>query len=1405
LKRLHPTIQAAQQFATIFIAYMQKVGSDGAFDDGVFSDAFSKVYAGLDNLKETLQSNKTISASYHFKCLADHDTDKAHIITGDDIYSGLLGVYHDSRKSEDCSQYITIYLAACAENSNGQPSSTFKRSVNNLKVLFGTLDLVTMYLSCYYSKNPKSTQPFHDACLIKMPVVADIQVWQSLARKYLATLKNYNEDFYNILANAPKIEKLHATLPGESRESYQKSLTDESDANRKSFLEAVDSEASQSMNKDLQSRLNSNSQATANSQVKWQHITTYLRSLGGYSLKQLRLMHRYCVYSRANENPVAAQCLSQMKVPEDSFNAFLAYTKAVLPVSSDHLLPRVLVDGNKIGVPGYYFCKLDFDDIRGLFLGYPTGCCQSIDSDGHECAKWGWSKENSGFYVMVKGRIPDEIKERFSRGDQSLNTFELIPTRKIVFQTWSWRHYDDVSEKYEAHIILDSHESSKKNSLNNSAMTSFELAFGKAICSASSEEHPISAIYSGPTRDLIIHYMVYVQDSKYESSLSYTSFRDKEGNRYDRYFEAKRPILLYFNEMASAVDLVVAPKSVIKRTPSINDLSPEAIIYYQGFAEAGVPYDLTLMYNYFSENAEVWCDFVTATNKSVLWDSLYTLMKSGVSKEKFQELLDAYLTHMPKSEECYLRIQYFCRLHKDDLEIYGDWMIQKDKINFSKNVREIVTILFKESKELHYKFLMTHYGSLMRNLAIARSFLGNPPDVINASIQMEGIKSVATRDRHMLGMMLDLEANELATTFSTAVSDVSESDREQIIAVACHLPDMFLMKSLIWASNSTVIIKKILDNLPEQVSEFTKILNANYLDLERLEVILRALNSFPEKVHSTCGCYLFDFKELSILFDILMSASLDAIRVVSSHPITALFSKDIEKKVLSNILSSNSKLWDSYYVKEIIECVFSKDYVMKNFDLTTMSLIAVYRKINTLNYKFIEHKNHKAASVRAVLIRVIITVQHDRANVITNLAKTAITKVLNSGSTYKRMLGFFDWSSDYQSEIKTFDDILPKIVDLYDSSDGYSPSSICTCLSLNALESYTSMSLTEDEARFIARNIPLHKAAVKDGKESMIPETSFLDLCKGFKSSNYHLPAAYLAAKAWVRGFLVDEMVEIFNQAPESFCEVFVVYLAEYKQYADYNTPLVERGFQLTGDFIGIFASNIPRQLQRRVSMIRGLKVVYDAMQDEASRNYAIGRSSHYALGMYENIYINKEMVHLFNLVELDQIDEAKVERQVSLLKTMCCDITAAGRRARNKYVNQLKSECFQLSYKKVLNDACSFMKKVSFRLFNTSEVWGMYINEVESLVQLLGEQVERYQEKKYLEKVFLKLSDTIRNLLNVNSKELLTGDLGLRLIAIQHHIQSHAISSLQNLTFARGIEYPSSLASSAEDVVLFQ
>ena len=108
--------------------------------------------------------------------------------------------------------------------------------------------------------------------------------------------------------------------------------------------------------------------------------------------KQLR-------YKNANQYPELANLCMEKNIPESVFDECLQVN--IRRKTKDNL-PNILLDGNELNLPGYYFLKLPIDDPRAYILGHYTACCQSMGGNSQTCVIDGITLPNNGFYVLLK-------------------------------------------------------------------------------------------------------------------------------------------------------------------------------------------------------------------------------------------------------------------------------------------------------------------------------------------------------------------------------------------------------------------------------------------------------------------------------------------------------------------------------------------------------------------------------------------------------------------------------------------------------------------------------------------------------------------------------------------------------------------------------------------------------------------------------------------------------------------------------------------------------------------------------------------------------------------------------------------------------------------------------------------
>lgn len=140
---------------------------------------------------------------------------------------------------------------------------------------------------------------------------------------------------------------------------------------------------------------------------------------------------RHVVYTRASENPNAAELFFSYGMSETSFNKYLSLE----PKDDPSFIPDVVIDGLEISAnyQNYYIKKLSPFDPQAAILGKITSCCQSLGFEGEEPTIHGITDSRGGFYVLCK-------KGQVGQSD------------RIVAQCWAWRGEDEK-------LIFDSIES----------------------------------------------------------------------------------------------------------------------------------------------------------------------------------------------------------------------------------------------------------------------------------------------------------------------------------------------------------------------------------------------------------------------------------------------------------------------------------------------------------------------------------------------------------------------------------------------------------------------------------------------------------------------------------------------------------------------------------------------------------------------------------------------------------------------------------------------------------------------------------------------------------------------------------------------------------------------------------
>ncbi|MFA6303119.1 MAG: hypothetical protein WC627_08320 [Legionella sp.] len=139
------------------------------------------------------------------------------------------------------------------------------------------------------------------------------------------------------------------------------------------------------------------------------HIETLIRENSG---PDVNIDLEYIYYLLENHQyrgaelhkELASLCIRHLRLQEE----FDECLKLVLPgLKKYDFLPEITISLAQIDkrLAKYTFQKLPITDLRGLFLGEYTLCCQSMNKHGEYCAVHGMTSPLSGFYVVCDNDI----------------------------------------------------------------------------------------------------------------------------------------------------------------------------------------------------------------------------------------------------------------------------------------------------------------------------------------------------------------------------------------------------------------------------------------------------------------------------------------------------------------------------------------------------------------------------------------------------------------------------------------------------------------------------------------------------------------------------------------------------------------------------------------------------------------------------------------------------------------------------------------------------------------------------------------------------------------------------------------------------------------------------------------
>ncbi len=349
---------------------------------------------------------------------------------------------------------VCTKLACLAEGTAGAEINAYK-----LAVIFGSADKAIHYLKQCEEKNKGlSRQVVNDACLFDLPEGKnwDLNAWRTIFEKNMhdvafrnSGIVTYTEKIQEILIKErkaivaiPPHDILKITELGAQIEKIKIEASILEDA-----LQALNKEAKPyrqqkvALPKELEAKMNEirakQNQLNQQKLELERRLPKYPPLLTEVELKTIWETAAKIRYKNAKKDEPAAYLFHKYGVPESVFEDYLALKSKVK--NSDKAIPPVFIDGSTIGLEDCYLIKLSKDDPKGAVLGHITACCQSSGKAGSGCAHHGMTSENGGFYLLCKGKPP-----------QDRNTKKILP-KDIIAQAWAWRGTDGA-------LVLDSGE-----------------------------------------------------------------------------------------------------------------------------------------------------------------------------------------------------------------------------------------------------------------------------------------------------------------------------------------------------------------------------------------------------------------------------------------------------------------------------------------------------------------------------------------------------------------------------------------------------------------------------------------------------------------------------------------------------------------------------------------------------------------------------------------------------------------------------------------------------------------------------------------------------------------------------------------------------------------------------------
>lgn len=168
----------------------------------------------------------------------------------------------------------------------------------------------------------------------------------------------------------------------------------------------------------------------------------------GWSLEKTRGMIAQLKFNGGTRHPEIARLTSRAGRGQEVFNKAvrlveehrrLAAVNDNSPKPNAHV-PDIRIDGKNFGMKGYSFFKLPSGDVRSLFLGDMTACCQRLGGTGEAAVRSGFLSPDSGFYAVMNDRTGEVVGQTWAwRGSKGELVFDSLETLGKRVRPRNWR------------------------------------------------------------------------------------------------------------------------------------------------------------------------------------------------------------------------------------------------------------------------------------------------------------------------------------------------------------------------------------------------------------------------------------------------------------------------------------------------------------------------------------------------------------------------------------------------------------------------------------------------------------------------------------------------------------------------------------------------------------------------------------------------------------------------------------------------------------------------------------------------------------------------------------------------------------------------------------------------------